>query len=80
MDMVMLKDFFFWGFILNFGLLLFWFLMILIAKDFVFNIHSKIFSISKEQYNVVMYSALAAYKLMTYMFFFIPWLILHCLI
>lgn len=80
MDMLQLKDFFFWGFILNYGILFLWFFILLIGKDWMYSIHSRIFDISKEQFAVVNYGFMGFYKLSIFMLFLIPFIVLKCIV
>ena len=76
MDIQTLTTFFMWCTILNFALLLFSSLMCMCAGDWAYRIHSKLFSISRETFNVVIYSFLALYKLLVIVFILIPYMAL----
>jgi hypothetical protein len=76
MDIRTLTTFFMWCTILNVALLLFSSLMCICAGDWVYQIHSKLFSISKETFNVAIYSFLALYKLLVIVFILIPYIAL----
>jgi hypothetical protein len=76
MDIQTLTTFFMWCTILNVALLLFSSLMCICAGDWVYQIHSKLFSISKETFNVAIYSFLALYKLLVIVFILIPYIAL----
>ncbi len=76
MDIQTLTAFFMWCTILNVALLLFSSLMCICAGDWAYRIHSKLFSISKETFNVVIYSFIALYKLLVIVFILIPYIAL----
>ena len=76
MDIQTLTTFFMWCTILNVALLLFSSLMCICAGDWVYRIQSKLFSISKETFNVVIYSFIALYKLLVIVFILIPYIAL----
>ena len=76
MDIQTLTTFFMWCTILNVALLLFSSLMCICAGDWVYQIHSKLFSISKESFNVAIYSFIALYKLLVIVFILIPYIAL----
>ena len=76
MDIQTLTTFFMWCTILNVALLLFSSLMCICAGDWVYRIQSKLFSISKETFNVVIYSFIALYKLLVIVFNLIPYIAL----
>jgi len=76
MDIQTLTAFFMWCTILNFALLLLSSLMCICAGDWAYRIHSKWFSISRETFNVAIYSFLGLYKVLVFVFNFIPYIAL----
>jgi len=76
MDIQTLTAFFMWCTILNFALLVLSSLICVCAGDWVYRIHSKWFSISRETFNVVIYSFIALYKLLVFVFILIPYIAL----
>ena len=76
MDIQTLTTFFMWCTILNVALLLLSSLMCICAGDWIYQIHSKLFSISKETFNVMIYSFIALYKLLVIVFILIPYIAL----
>lgn len=76
MDIEMLTQFFMWCTIINAGLLVFSFLIVAFAGDFVYKIHSKWFPMPRETFNVILYSFMGAYKLIVYVFNMVPWVAL----
>ena len=76
MDIAAIKAFFMWCTIINFGLLMFTFVMVSVLGDWVYGIHSKIFSISRESFNVTLYAFLGVYKILVIVFCAVPWIAL----
>ena len=76
MDIQTLTTFFMWCTILNVALLSLSSLMCICAGNWVYQIHSKLFSISRETFNVVIYSFIALYKLLVIVFILIPYIAL----
>ena len=76
MDIQTLTTFFMWCTILNVALLLLSSLMCICAGDWAYQIQSKLFSISRETFNVVIYSFIALYKLLVMVFILIPYIAL----
>jgi hypothetical protein len=74
MEINVLKDILFWSFLINFGLLLFWFLIVTCFSDWIYAFHSKFFKISREHYNAINYGFIGAYKLAIYLFLLIPYI------
>lgn len=76
MDMLALRTFFMWCTILNAGLLLLTFLILALAGDWVYRMHSRWFPMPRETFNVVIYSFLGVMKLFVWVFNLIPFLAL----
>ena len=76
MNIYTLTTFFMWCTILNVALLLLSSLMCICASDWAYQIHSKLFSISRETFNVAIYSFIALYKLLVIVFNLIPYVAL----
>jgi len=76
MDIGSIRAFFMWCTILNLTLLLLSSLICVCAGDWAYRIHSKWFSISRETFNVAIYSFIALYKLLVIVFCLIPYLAL----
>ncbi len=76
MDIQTLTTFFMWCTILNVALLVFSSLICFCAGDWAYRMHNKLFSISRETVNVVMYSFIALYKLLVFVFILIPYIAL----
>ena len=76
MDIHMLYIFFMWCTIINYGLLILMFLILISAGDWIHRIHSKWFPMSKETFNVVIYSFLGVYKMGVIIFNLVPFVAL----
>jgi len=76
MDIEKLTTFFMWCTILNLGLLVLSSLICVCAKDWAYQIHSRWFSISRETFNVAIYSFLGLYKVLIFVFSLIPYVAL----
>jgi len=74
MDIINLEEFLLWCFIINYSILLVWFLMIVVAKDFIYNIHTKWFDISKDKFNSINYMWMGFFKLSIFIFNLVPYL------
>lgn len=76
MTIQMLTAFFMWCTIINSALLIFSTIMIIPAQDLVYRIHSKWFSISREAFNVAVYSFLGLFKIAILVFNVVPYIAL----
>ena len=66
-----------WSDVINFGLLMWWFLWILFAHDFVYRMHSKWFKVSVEKFDAIHYAGIAFYKISIIVFNVVPYLALQ---
>lgn len=73
MDISTLREFFGWCSVINIGLLLYWFVMIVCAHDWVYKVHTKWFKISTEQFDSIHYGAIAFFKLAVFVFNIVPY-------
>jgi len=76
MDIQTLTTFFMWCTILNVALLVLSSLICVCAGDWAYRMHSKWFSISRETFNVAIYSFIGLYKVLVLVFNLIPYVAL----
>lgn len=76
MDIEMLTRFLMWCTFLNVGLLVLASLMMAFVGDFVYRVQSRWFPMSRQTFNVVLYSFIGMYKIVVFVFNVIPWLAL----
>ncbi|MFH1645194.1 MAG: DUF6868 family protein [Candidatus Omnitrophota bacterium] len=62
-----------WSFIINIGLLLWWFLFFVLAHNFIYKMHSKWFKISVEQFDAIHYAGMAYFKIFIFVFNIVPY-------
>lgn len=72
MNIEMLRGFLLWCAIINYGILLIWFLLFAKAHDFVYNLHGKWFRLSKERFDALNYGGMAIYKIGVLLFNVVP--------
>ena len=61
---------------INFGILFFWWLMFMLAHDFVYRLHTKWFNIPPAEFDAIHYKAMAYYKLAIFLFNLVPFIAL----
>lgn len=66
--------------LVNIGIMMIWFVAILIARDNIINLHSKIFAIPSEDVLPIHYELMGQFKLLNILFFITPWLVLTFII
>jgi TRAP-type C4-dicarboxylate transport system permease small subunit len=59
---------------LGFGLLLIWFILILVGGNAAFAIHSTIFDITRDQFDLMQYCGMGLTKILIIVFFVIPFI------
>jgi len=62
-----------WCAVINIGILLYWFLMVVFAHDLVYRIHSKWFKIPVETFDAIHYAGMAYFKLTVFVFNVMPY-------
>ena len=76
MDIQTVREFFMWCTIINGGLLIVSFLMCASAGGLIYQMHSKCFPMSREAFNVAIYSFLGVYKMLFLALNLVPYLAL----
>lgn len=77
MDIEILRSTLGWCTVINFGLLIWWALFILLAHDLVYRLHSRWFKLSVEQFDVIHYTGMAFFKIMVLLFNLAPYIALR---
>ncbi len=62
-----------WCSIINMGLLLWWFLIVTFAHDWVYRFHSKWFKLSVESFDAIHYAGIAFFKVAIFVFNIVPY-------
>lgn len=79
MNIELLKAFFMWCTLINFGLLVLSAALIIAAKEWVYKMHSRWFDISRLAFETAIYSFFGLYKCLVFVFCIVPWITL-CII
>lgn len=77
MDIEAIKTFLGWCSIINIAVLLLWSVAIVFARGFVYELNSRWFSLSQQTIEVIHYCGIGLYKIMVFVFFVIPYLVIH---
>jgi len=73
MTIDLVRDALLWCFIINIGILLWWFLFFSLAHDWVYQFHGKWFKLSVEKFDTIHYAAMAFYKICIFVFNIVPY-------
>ncbi len=65
-----------WCTVLNFGLLIWWFVTFWVGHDWVYGLHSRIFRLSIDSFDAVHYAGMAGFKVGIFLFNLVPYLAL----
>ena len=76
MNIELLREILGWCTLINFGLLLWWWLFFILAHDWMYRLHSRWFKLSVEQFDAIHYSGMAIFKLVVFVFNVVPYLAL----
>ena len=79
MDAQMLCEMLGYSSIINYSILLVWFIFFMFAKNWMYNLHSKWFSILPEEFDKIHYKLMAQFKLLIFVFNLAPFFAL-CII
>ena len=63
-----------WSSVINVGLIILSFVLLASMRPFIYRMHSKLFPVSEQQFNVVVYSFLGVYKIFIFVFNIVPYI------
>lgn len=68
-----------WSAIINLAILLYWFAMFIFLHDWVYTLHSRWFKLDESRFDAIHYGGMGLFKLATFMFNIVPYLVLSFL-
>ena len=77
MTVAIIRDFLLWCAIVNYAVLVAWFLAFTIAHRSLYRLHTKWFRLSEDQFDVIHYSGMAAYKIAALSLNVVPYIALR---
>jgi len=69
-----------WCTVINYGLLLVWFVFFMLARDWIYQLHGRWFNISHQNFDAIHYSGMAIYKIGIFLLNLVPYIVLRFLI
>ena len=66
-----------WCSLINIGLLLFWGLLLMLAHDWMYRLHTKWFKLSEESFDKIHYAGITFFKIIVFVFNIVPYLALR---
>ena len=79
MTIAVTRDFLLWCTVINYGVLLVWFLAFVFAHDWMFRIHGKWFHLSRDQFDALHYAGMSILKIGIVLFNLVPFIVLSIL-
>jgi Family of unknown function (DUF6868) len=76
MSIELTRSFFLWCTVINYGILLLWFLVFAIARDWMRRFHGRWFRLSEEQFDALHYVGMSIYKIGILLFNLVPFIVL----
>jgi len=80
MTVEIIRDVLAWCAVINYALLLLWFLVFSLAHDWLYRVHGKWFTVSVENFDAIHYASLAFFKLCIFLFSLAPYLALRIVV
>jgi len=77
MTIEVIRDVLAWCAVINYGLLLWWFLVFALAHDWMYRLHSKWFNFSVDTFDAIHYAGIALFKIGIFLFTLVPYLALR---
>ena len=77
MSIVMVREALLWCTLINYGVLLMWFLFFMRAHDWMHQFHGRWFHLPVEQFDALHYAGMALYKIGILLFNLVPYIALH---
>lgn len=65
-----------WSIVINYAVLLLWFVMFAFAHDWLYRLHGRWFAMPVERFNAIHYGGMAIYKIGIFLFSLAPYLAL----
>lgn len=66
-----------WAAMINYGILIIWFLFFVVSHDWMYRLHTRFFTLSVEKFDATHYSSMAFFKLTVIAFNLVPYLALR---
>ena len=69
-----------WATLINMGLLLFWFTVFALARDWIYRLHSRWFQLTPERFDAIHYGGMGLFKMTIVVFNLVPYLALRIVV
>ncbi len=79
MSIELTRNFLLWNTVVNYGVRLLWFVVLVLAHDWLRRLHGRWFRLSDEHFDALHYRGMAVYKIGILLFNVVPFLVLTVL-
>jgi hypothetical protein len=79
MTIAVTRNFLLWCTVINYGVLLVWFLVFVFAHDWMLRIHGRWFRLSRDQFDALHYAGMSIFKIGIILFNLVPFIVLSIL-
>jgi hypothetical protein len=76
MSIEVTRNFLLWCTVINYGILMVWFLFFVFAHDWILRIHGRWFRLSNDQFDALHYAGMAIFKVGIMLFNLVPFVVL----
>jgi hypothetical protein len=76
MNVEFARRFLLWCTVVNYGVLIVWFLVFMLARDWIRRLHGRWFRLSDDQFDALHYASMTIYKIGILLFNLVPLLVL----
>jgi len=77
MSIAIARDVLLWCIVINYGVLIVWFLFFMLAHDWMYQLHGRWFHLSVEQFDALHYAGMALYKIGILLLNLVPYIALR---
>lgn len=77
MSIEAIRNFLLWCTVINYGVLLVWFLFFVFAHEWMLHFHGRWFRLSREQFDALHYAGMMILKIGTILFNLVPYVVLR---
>lgn len=72
-----IRNIFAWSLTINLALIILWFILVSVASDWIYKMHSKCFKLSRESFYSIHYGGILFFKLLIIVFNLVPYIAMH---
>lgn len=79
MTIEVIRHFLLWCTVIDYAVLVLWFLAFVFAHDWMLRLHGRWFHLSREQFDALHYGGMSVFKIGIMLFNLVPWVVLSIL-